>query len=121
MARKTRLNKKMIDKICGFLEKGAYIDSACKASATTRKTYYEWLKKAKSSSATPLQKEFKRRTEEALAKYEMELQNTIELHSVKTWQAAAWLLERRFKSKWAKEADLSNTEVEKEEVDDKFL
>jgi len=112
----------LIKKIVPLIRKGATIDAACKACNIDRTTHYAWLKYAKDPTKKNHIK-YKELTEKALAEYETELLEQIQIHSSKQWQAAAWILERRFRGKFGKEADQQDADEVREDikVDDKFL
>jgi hypothetical protein len=74
------------------LRKGLSISAACAAAQVGRTTWYRWVE------ADPTLEE---RAEEALSAVETRLLGIIEEHAVKQWQAAAWILERRFPKRWS--------------------
>jgi transposase len=74
------------------LRKGLSISAACAAAQVGRTTWYRWVE------ADPTLEE---RAEEALSVVESRLLALIEEHAVKQWQAAAWILERRFPKRWS--------------------
>jgi len=112
--RKSKLTEDFIKKFCKLLKDGATITAACAAMDITPKSYYRWIK----SNRTKLEKKLKIEAEKAINLHKIELLNMIKKHSLKHWQAAAWILERRFRNEFGKDV----IEVdESENVDEEFL
>jgi len=112
----------MILKMSKLIRRGATIHAACRASNIDKSTHYDWLKKAKDTN-NKMHIKYKASVEKALAEYEIELLESIKIHSAKSWQAGAWILERRFRSKFGREAEEQDgrEEAEEQDIDDKFL
>jgi len=116
-----KLSRSLITKLSKVIRKGATIDAACKASNINKSTYFRWMKDAENID-NKMAILFKGTVDKALAEYEMELLDNIKIHSAKSWQAGAWILERRFRNKYGKEADIQDgNDTTTQEVDDKFL
>ena len=107
------------DRIAGLvaqLKEGAPIDVACDFAEINRATFYRWQKEAnqlydelsegkrKPSKLTPRQKklvEFLKQILKAIAEYELGLLKEIR-DKVPRWQSLAWILERRFRERYAR-------------------
>ncbi len=77
--------------ICEKLRSGNSRNDACILSDINQDTFYEWLKKPEFS--------------EAVKKAEIEFKERnimlIQAAAIKSWQAAAWLLERKYSEEYA--------------------
>lgn len=95
---------------------GNHIDVACMAAGISRSMYSRWMKIAKvgGKEAAPYVR-FRDRAYAALAQAEQTLQGRVEVASKTTWQAAAFLLERRFHRRWSKHVE-QKSEVSVKEV-----
>lgn len=88
-----KLNSKLIKNICKDIAEGLPIKYACQKNKIHRATFYRWYNDGKTAN-TGLFKEFHDKVEEAKAeavKYNVDI---IFESAQKTWQAAAWWLER---------------------------
>lgn len=87
------------------LRKGCSIVAACDAGQVGRTTWYRWLEQDETLAAA---------ANKAMAGVEAELLDAIRKHAEKHWQAAAWILERRFPERWSLQQDaVSREETEK--------
>ena len=104
-----KLTKERIDILAKALRKGTIIKHACIGAGICEKTYHNWQNEASDKELDPLDPEealgknpnrddvlryFVRETSKALNDYSSELLEKI--HNADSWQAAAWILERRF-------------------------
>ena len=104
-----KLTKERIDILAAALRKGVIIKHACIGAGICEKTYHNWQNEASDNELDPLDPEealgknpnrddvlryFVRETSKALNDYSSELLEKI--HNADSWQAAAWILERRF-------------------------
>lgn len=103
---KTKLNKRICDIICEGLEKGNYIETCCRASGISRKTFHNWKKRGETGEepfAT-----FLRRTDEAEARGEMIHSEIIHDTAIGgNWLASAWLLERKYPQRFGKREQMA--------------
>lgn len=103
-----KLTKELTARICERIRQGAYLSPACEAEGVPDSTGSEWLQRGRGEHSTrrktPVHAEFA----EAIKKAEAECEQTCLLRiqtaaaEPRTWQAAAWLLERRFPQRWVK-------------------
>jgi len=105
---KTILNEKLIEEICGYLKLGVPILTTCRAVGVSESTYYDWIKRGQGLHQERSQEEiyvkFVEEVEKAVADSEINLLNQI--MKEKSWQAKAWILERRFPKFWSKQSAL---------------
>ena len=112
--RPTSLTPTVQQAILEHLRAGAYFSAACEAVGVPASTGHGWLKRARSEdgqlAATEPYVSFRQAVERAQAEYENGLVRVIEKAAPTEWKAAAWLLERRFKDRWGKEATVPQNE-----------
>ena len=99
MGRKTKLTSELQTKICDIVSTGNYIETACQACGLTKQTYFNWLKWGEEGKIG-INFDFFDAVKKAEAQAENELVETIKKASRTTWQASAWLLERKQPGKW---------------------
>lgn len=111
-----KLNKKLIEKAFPLIAEGNYCDVVYNSLGISKATYFRWLAQGEQDEKDGKQSIFKdfldsKNEAEAIA----ELSH---VHNIKksanegTWQASAWLLERKHKAKWSakQEVQLSGDE-----------
>ena len=103
MGRRTKLNKDVCDKICVELREGCSLEGAAEAAGISSSAFFNWMKRG-SKSKSGIYVEFV----EAIKKADAEGQTSL-IKEVRTaarkgqWQAAAWLLERKWPNLWGKQ------------------
>ena len=107
MARPTKLTKKMIDELCKVIENGGSNVDACSICMLNQSTFYLWLNRAQEDIAlgkNTIYVEFFNRLKTAESKCKMAHLQVINRVAIKgdTWQASAWLLERKFPKEFAR-------------------
>ena len=108
-------NDLTIDAVATCLEEGASIRTACATGDISHTTFYNWYNKgaaiidsnAGKDDATYTDNDmfyinFHNRVQKAVGVYIDKLVAKIEKAADKTWQAAAWILERRFKDEFGR-------------------
>ena len=112
--RKTLLTPERQDAIVTMLEAGGYIEDACEAVGIDPRTYYHWLKRGKDEedrinadiAPTPNETpflQFFQAVRKAQADGIMQHVMNIDHHAKNgTWQASAWILERKQPRKWGR-------------------
>ena len=112
---KTILNDKLIKDICSYLKEGVPILTTCKALKISESIYYDWIKRGQGLHPERTQEEiyvkFVEEVEKAVAESEINLLDQI--MKDKSWQAKAWILERRFPKRWSKQSTLEQVAIEK--------
>ena len=107
------------------MRKGVIIKHACIGAGICEKTYHNWQNEASDNELDPLDPEeslgknpnrddvlryFVRETSRALNDYSSELLEKI--HNADSWQAAAWILERRFPEEFGRRAAAQHADTE---------
>ena len=122
-----KLTKERIDILAAALRKGVIIKHACIGAGICEKTYHNWQNEASDNELDPLDPEeslgknpnrddvlryFVRETSRALNDYSSELLEKI--HNADSWQAAAWILERRFPEEFGRRAAAQPCDTEED-------
>ena len=115
MARPTKLNKDIQNKIVTAIKMGNYIETAAAVAGINKTTLYDWLKRGErekqrveNDSRKKIRKseaiyvEFSNAVEKALAEAEARDVMLISKAANTQWQAAAWRLERKFPDRWGR-------------------
>jgi hypothetical protein len=106
-----KLNKELIDKAHRLISEGHYAVVVCAYLGIAEKTFYNWCNKGKEAieeGKNNIYVQFLQSINEAEAKAEMRhLQNIAKAATDGTWQASAWLLERKHKNRWSQKQDIT--------------
>ena len=94
---KTKYTKELGDKIAGLVAQGNYQCVAAAAMGIHEATYYRWLNRFG---------EFREAIEKAEAVSEAKRVQVILKASEKSWQAAAWYLERKHHQRWIRKQQM---------------
>lgn len=112
--RPTLLDDDCLQKITNALRDGGYIQDATTAAGIAQSTYHNWMERGRKerdrrlAELTPDKNEqiyvdFLEAVEKAQAEASVELLGEIANHARNgTWQAAAWILERKFPRQWGR-------------------
>lgn len=86
--------KEIVEEICGYIEKGNSHKDAATLCDISQDTFYEW------KNTRP---EFSEKLKKAEAACKARVISTMQIaaQDVKTWTAAAWWLERKYKDEFA--------------------
>ena len=106
--RKLKLTPEVIKEASTILAAGNYETVAIEYIGVDQGTWYRWKadgKKHFESGKKSIQREFYEAIKKATAKCEISSVAIILSASKKQWQAAAWLLERKFGERWAMKQD----------------
>lgn len=101
MPRPCKLDDLTAQRVVASLEKGLPRDTAARLARIAPRTLYTWLRKGRDDEEGGPYAQFLQRVKEAEAKSEEALMGIIRAHATDTWQACAWLLERRMPKKYA--------------------
>lgn len=86
------------------IKAGAYIETAIVAAGVPKSTFYDWLRHAERDHKEGKRKSvyigFAREIRIALARTELDLIKKVQGDGPH-WQRYAWMLERRFRERWA--------------------
>ncbi len=103
--RPTKISDALIEKVCGFIEEGNFIDTAAVCAGIHYCTYYNWIK-----WGDRRHQDFKGGQYEVFfkavknAERRAERSILLDLYATKgmAWTKFAWVLERRFPAKWGR-------------------
>lgn len=99
--RRSKITPELIDRICGHIANGAFFRNAVALCGVGASTAYDWLKRGE-SEAGGLHSAFVEAKKRADASFEQRHIAGINDHSNLSWQASAWMLERRFPERWGR-------------------
>ena len=109
---KTKLTPQLQEEFCKAIENGASILGACGHVGITEKTYYNWIHRAEESKTRTKFVKFKECVDTSKEKALFNFEQVIVAASMEHWQAAAWMLERRYPNMYGKtdkiEADVTH-------------
>lgn len=109
---KTKLTPELQENFCKAIENGDSILGACGYVGISEKTYYNWIDRAESAKGRTKFVKFKECVDKAKAKALHNFEQVITHASTEHWQAAAWMLERRYPNMYGKrekiEADVNH-------------
>ena len=100
------------EKILNALRAGNYRVAACKFAGISDETFRRWMNAGKAGE--PEYVDFVEQVKQAEAQAEASLVATIRKAAGDHWQAAAWLLERKYVTRWGRR-DLSWERMRREE------
>ena len=103
-----KLNPTVAAAICETVAAGNYIKTAVRAAGVNQKTFGNW-QKAANERPDSVYAEFFDLLEQARAQAEASNVRVIKEAAAKTWQAAAWLLERQYPERWGRRDRIFNT------------
>lgn len=90
-----KLNSNTQARIVESIKKGHTHDTAAAHGGISRTTFYEWMQKG-ARAASGKYADFADAVQKAEAEAKGELIDIVKAQSLRNWQAAAWLLERRY-------------------------
>lgn len=90
--------------VLATLADGAPLETAAAAAGISRATLHKWLRSG-ARGETPALVLFSGQVRTVLAEWERAQLRTIKAASGTAWQAAAWLLERRYPKKYGRRSD----------------
>lgn len=99
----TKYNDELVSELIKYIELGNYYNTACQAVGISKETFYTWLKEKPDFSDSVKKAESK-----AIARNVMIIQKA----ASKSWQAAAWFLERKEYRDWGRKELIGGLESE---------
>ena len=107
--------------IIDLLEKGMPRVHACAQHRVAEKTFYNWMLKYREclekGDTESVYFQFGQAAKEAESKFIERNIAVIQIASIKSWQAAAWLLERRFGNEFGRKQKIMQTDNLNDELD----
>lgn len=97
---KSKLTPEVQSTIVTAIERGNYEVPAAEAAGISKTTYYRWLQEGERAKSGKV-RDFWEAVERARGASELDLVEVIREAAPGDWNAAKWLLERRFSSRWA--------------------
>ena len=101
---KPKLNREVIDKICGALIRGASQQAAAAEASVSLSSLQRWLRKGREEGADELYTEFVDEVEEATNR--SELYHVAKIAQADDWRSSAWFLARRFPERWGEKRSI---------------
>lgn len=114
MGRPCKLTPEVHQRIVQFLRHGNSQKAAAEAAGITERTMQNWLEKGEASSRSRFF-QFFQDCKKAQAEWQASMVRVVERHAVgagdlmPTWQAAAWLLERRDHKNWGRKVSAEHS------------
>jgi len=106
--RKPKISSELIDRICGYVANGAFFRGALALCGVGSSTAYDWLKKGREEKRQgTLYAEFVQAKAIAEARFEQFHIQNINVQSKNSWQASAWMLERKFPERYGRNRRIS--------------
>ena len=106
MSRITKLTPELQSKICKYVEHGNTYERACGLANIDRSTFYRWRKQGEDEKEG-IYKDFKDAIKKADDRFIAHHIENINKHSQESWQASAWMLERKKKKEFGKNLDIT--------------
>jgi hypothetical protein len=111
VARPPKLSEDLTEQVVRLVRTGTTVVAAAQSCGIARSTFYDWMKRGESKLAKDRpHREFREAIDKARAEGEAILVQRIQGAAAKgSWQAAAWLLERRYFDEWGKPERVSES------------
>jgi len=118
--RPIRLSKELIDQLATYIENGNFAQDACRLVGVSESGFYKWLATGKAINAGEIRAtsrnalcvELVEAIKHADAKFKAYHIANINKASKTTWQASAWMLERRFPDDYGRRGEGIRVESE---------
>ena len=98
--RPSKLTAELAQAFCDALRRCWHVETAADLCGIHRATVYDWIKRGKREQEGP-HAEFYRQVKKALAETSADCVQEIQAAGKSSWQACAWLLERRYPELWS--------------------
>jgi transposase len=102
--RPTKLTPEVTTHITDAIHAGNYLDTAAAYAGISKVTLHAWLKRGRKEK-TGKYRNFVNAVEKALARFEVQMVVIIAREAQKDWRPAAWMLERKFASRWGRRVE----------------
>ena len=97
--RPTKCTPETIERLCEILRDGHTIKGACEGAGIAESSYYEWLERAKEGPPFSDFSAEVTRAQHAARDYLL-----TKIRTADDWRAQAWIMERRFRDEFGKDA-----------------
>ena len=122
MSNDTKLTIELSGLICGMIEAGNNLERSAIACGISKNTLDRWIKLGeKTGAANKDFRDFAEAVERARATSEHYHIAQISRASSRSWQAAAWLLERQYPERWGKVSERKQSSEEPAETKSTFF
>lgn len=111
MGRPKKVDDKMLKELCAYLKAGNYLETSCAAIGLAKNTVYNCMRRGardRDEGKSGYYVDFLYAVESAMAQGESNHVNNIAAHAKKSWQASAWMLERKNHKKWGRKETVRN-------------
>lgn len=124
--RPTKFTPEVREIILETIEEGNYLKVACECAGVSYKVFKDWMNRGLSEDPEHAEyRAFHSAVKRAVATAERNTIKRISVASLETWQAAAWLAERRFGERWRQKKGepppVASTAPVKVEVEVKYV
>lgn len=110
--RPTKLTPELQEDIVKYLRLGNYVETVCAIVGINKTTFYDWMRQgARAKRSTNKMAQFSHAIKAAMALGEAADLAVIQQASVRSWQAAAWRLERRYPGRWGRKDVLGTVDI----------
>ena len=108
---RTKCNQELINNITRYVKAGSFIETACLMNGISRSTFEKWVKLGRKLrdetiswdvklKINPIYEKFVDEIDLANAQAEIRYTEIIDYSADNNWNAAAWMLSRRFSKRW---------------------
>jgi len=98
--RPSKLTPELTQQFCDALRRCWHIETAADMTGISRRSVYSWIKKGK-QEGEGVHRDFLHAVKKALAETAAQCVGEIQAAGKSSWQANAWLLERRYPELWS--------------------
>lgn len=112
---KTLLTPELQEQLCKLLSVGNYIEPSVAFVGIHKQTFYRWLKQGandKHLDKITAESQFHDAIQKALSEGELRHVNNIAQHAEKSWQASAWMLERKNHKNWGRKETVRSEDAD---------
>nr|WP_263326078.1 hypothetical protein [Neobacillus sp. Marseille-Q6967] len=106
--RKSKLTPLLINDAVKLLKSGNYVTTVCEFIGIDTSTWYRWMREGKKAK-TGIKNHFYHAIKKAEAEAEIRMVTDLQkiANENQTWQALAWMLERKYPERWGRKDKIS--------------
>lgn len=112
--RKPKLTDELQDLICGYIKEGNYPSVAAQAAGISESTYYSWMARGRKSKSGKYVQFLEAIKEAESFGQVYHLQKIRKAADDGTWQASAWILERKYPQLWGRNRETVKVDLKGE-------